>query len=109
MRFAAVPPGSWHSCTRRLRPACVALPADFADLDPGVDEATMRRAIRSEDRIEIGGGLGTLAGKVWRIGLMGHGARMTSVERVLTAIAGALNTSGRSSDAGAAVAAARLD
>jgi alanine-glyoxylate transaminase/serine-glyoxylate transaminase/serine-pyruvate transaminase len=81
----------------------VALPPDLAD------EAGLRRSIRSDARIEIGGGLGALAGRVWRIGLMGHGARLESVERVLTAIAAAFGQAGRTVDAAAALAAARRD
>ena len=37
--------------------------------------------------IEIGGGLGPLAGKIWRIGLMGHTARTENVDRFLQALA----------------------
>ena len=33
--------------------------------------------------VEIGGGLGVLAGKVWRIGLMGHNSRIKNVEKIL--------------------------
>ena len=44
---------------------CIPLPA-------GVDEAAIRKALLLEFNIEIGGGLGPLAGKVWRIGLMGE-------------------------------------
>ena len=36
--------------------------------------------------IEVGGGLGELAGKGWRIGLMGHGARERSVATLLGAL-----------------------
>jgi len=36
-----------------------------------IDELAARRRLRTEFKIEIGGGLGQLAGKVWRIGLMG--------------------------------------
>lgn len=52
----------------------------------GVDEARVRRRLLDEERIEIGGGLGPLAGKIWRIGLMGHTARPENVERVLGAL-----------------------
>jgi len=52
----------------------------------GVDEADIRRRLRSEYKIEIGGGLGPLAGKIWRIGLMGHTARPENVERFLGAL-----------------------
>ena len=40
-----------------------------------------------EHNIEIGAGLGPLAGKIWRIGLMGHTARPENVQRVLGALA----------------------
>ena len=33
--------------------------------------------------VEIGGGLGTLAGKVWRIGLMGYNSKLENVEKLL--------------------------
>lgn len=51
-----------------------------------VDEASVRSALRSEHQIEIGAGLGPLAGKIWRIGLMGHTARPESVSRLLNAL-----------------------
>lgn len=52
----------------------------------GVDGAALRDALRKEYRIEIGAGIGPLAGKVWRIGLMGHTARPENVERLLDAL-----------------------
>ncbi|MEM1293765.1 MAG: alanine--glyoxylate aminotransferase family protein [Verrucomicrobiota bacterium] len=52
----------------------------------GVDEATLRKRLRQEFRIEIGAGLGPLAGKIWRIGLMGHTANPENVDRVLEAL-----------------------
>ena len=52
----------------------------------GVDEAAVRNRLLSEHSIEIGAGLGPLAGKIWRIGLMGHNARPDVVERVLGAL-----------------------
>jgi len=52
----------------------------------GIDELAVRRCLRSEYKIEIGGGLGPLAGKIWRIGLMGHTARKENVERFLDAL-----------------------
>jgi alanine-glyoxylate transaminase/serine-glyoxylate transaminase/serine-pyruvate transaminase len=52
----------------------------------GLDELAARRCLRSEYKIEIGGGLGPLAGKIWRIGLMGHTARKENVERFLDAL-----------------------
>jgi alanine-glyoxylate transaminase/serine-glyoxylate transaminase/serine-pyruvate transaminase len=52
----------------------------------GTDDAGVRSRLRNEYKIEIGAGLGPLAGKIWRIGLMGHTARPENVDRVLTAL-----------------------
>ncbi len=49
----------------------------------GVDEATIRSRLLKEFNIEMGAGLGPLAGKIWRIGLMGHTAHKHNVERLL--------------------------
>lgn len=57
----------------------------------GVDEAGVRKALRNVHKIEIGAGLGPLAGKIWRIGLMGHTARPENVTRFLTALRKVLN------------------
>jgi alanine-glyoxylate transaminase/serine-glyoxylate transaminase/serine-pyruvate transaminase len=56
----------------------------------GVDDAAGRSALRSKHKIEIGAGLGPLAGKIWRIGVMGHTAREENVERLLGALRDAL-------------------
>jgi alanine-glyoxylate transaminase / serine-glyoxylate transaminase / serine-pyruvate transaminase len=52
----------------------------------GVDDLSIRKALRSEFKIEIGGGLGPLAGKIWRIGLMGHSSTEESVTQLLAAL-----------------------
>ncbi|MFC2111764.1 pyridoxal-phosphate-dependent aminotransferase family protein [Bacteroidota bacterium] len=52
----------------------------------GVDEALVRGKLRNEYKIEIGAGLGPMAGKVWRIGLMGESCHPESVNRILTAL-----------------------
>jgi len=52
----------------------------------GVDEAAVRFRLLKEFDIEIGAGLGPLAGKIWRIGLMGHTARGENVDRLLDAL-----------------------
>ena len=52
----------------------------------GVDDARVRRELLLTHNIEIGAGLGPLAGKVWRIGLMGEGARTEHVDTLLTAL-----------------------
>lgn len=51
----------------------------------GVDEADVRKALLDDHDIEIGAGLGPLAGQVWRIGIMGHTARPDHVTRFLHA------------------------
>ena len=56
-----------------------------------VDELAVRKRLRAEHRIEIGGGLGSLAGRVWRIGLMGEGARDAVVDRLLDALRAVLS------------------
>lgn len=56
----------------------------------GVEDAKVRQVLRNEFKIEIGAGLGPLAGKIWRIGLMGHTARAENVDRFLKAIEKAL-------------------
>ena len=52
----------------------------------GVDEGSVRRKLREDHLIEIGAGLGPLAGKIWRIGLMGHTSREGNVDRLLDAM-----------------------
>ncbi len=52
----------------------------------GVDEARVRAELRDSYSSEIGAGLGPLAGKILRIGLMGHTARKENVELVVSAL-----------------------
>lgn len=52
----------------------------------GVDDAAVRRTLLSRYGIEIGGGVGPWAGKIWRIGCMGHTARMRNVLLLLAAL-----------------------
>jgi alanine-glyoxylate transaminase / serine-glyoxylate transaminase / serine-pyruvate transaminase len=56
------------------------------ELPPGVDEAGVRRQLLSRYGIEIGAGAGPLAGRVWRIGCMGHTARERNVLLLLSAL-----------------------
>ncbi len=53
----------------------------------GVDEAGIRRRLLLDHGIEIGAGLGPLAGDVWRIGLMGESSRPENIRRLLLALA----------------------
>ena len=55
-------------------------------LPEGIDEAALRKRLLDEQGNEIAGGLGTLKGKVWRIGLMGHSSQPGNVARLLDAI-----------------------
>ncbi len=57
-----------------------------ARLPEGREEGPLRAALLEVHGIEVGGGLGPAKGVVWRIGLMGHGARKESVERLLEAV-----------------------
>ena len=52
----------------------------------GVDEAAVRRRLLNEYSLEIGAGLGNLAGRVWRIGLMGYGCNKKNVLTCLGAL-----------------------
>jgi alanine-glyoxylate transaminase/serine-glyoxylate transaminase/serine-pyruvate transaminase len=56
----------------------------------GAEEAALRRRLLERWRIEVGAGLGPLAGRIWRIGLMGENARLTNVESLLCALRGEL-------------------
>ena len=73
----------------------------------GIDDRAFRGHVRNVHCIEIGGGLGSLAGKVFRVGLMGHGARLPNVLRALAAFGDALTAAGVRVDLAAALAAAR--
>ena len=56
----------------------------------GVDAKAVARKLLLEQNIEIAGGLGQLAGQVWRVGLMGYNSRPDNVDRLLAALARAL-------------------
>jgi len=72
----------------------------------GVDDLTVRKRLLAEWGIEIGGGLGPLKGRAWRIGLMGQSSRMAYVTLVLAALESCLSDLGAAVEPGAAVAAA---
>ena len=71
-----------------------------------VDEAGVRKQLLEKFNLEIGAGLGPLAGKVWRFGLMGHSARRENVELCLGALADVLSGMGPAKDKQAVLAAA---
>lgn len=72
----------------------------------GIDEARVRRRLLEEAEIEIGGGLGPLKGKIWRIGLMGSSCRRSHVEQLLAALGRILAEEGGGLRAGGGVDAA---
>ena len=72
----------------------------------GVDDAALRRALLDGEGIEIGGGLGPMKGRTWRIGLMGESSSRASVTRLLSALERLLPRHGVPVPPGAAVAAA---
>jgi alanine-glyoxylate transaminase/serine-glyoxylate transaminase/serine-pyruvate transaminase len=66
----------------------------------GVDDIRVRGRLLNDSNIEIGGGLGPLKGKIWRIGLMGSGSSRENVLLVLEALHSALNAEGFSCPSG---------
>ncbi len=69
-------------------------PLTLVAAPPNVDEARVRRELLSEHNLEIGGGLGSLAGKAWRIGLMGSGCTEANVIQCLNALSAMLARQG---------------
>jgi alanine-glyoxylate transaminase / serine-glyoxylate transaminase / serine-pyruvate transaminase len=59
---------------------------NMVQIPEGVDDAAIRRRLLQEFNLEIGAGLGVLAGKVWRIGLMGYGATQSNVDYCVDAL-----------------------
>ncbi|MEO2019350.1 MAG: alanine--glyoxylate aminotransferase family protein [Fuerstiella sp.] len=72
----------------------------------GVDDAAVRKQLLNDFGIEIGGGLGPMKGKTWRIGLMGEAARKSNVILFLGALEQCLAAQGQNAKPGAGVAAA---
>ncbi|MEM9341259.1 MAG: hypothetical protein AAGA66_21190 [Bacteroidota bacterium] len=55
-------------------------------LPEGVDEAKLRRQLIEDYNIEVGGGLGAFAGKIWRIGIMGESCTKNHVNMLVGAL-----------------------
>jgi alanine-glyoxylate transaminase/serine-glyoxylate transaminase/serine-pyruvate transaminase len=72
----------------------------------GVNEADVRKRLLSEFGLEIGAGLGPLAGKIWRFGLMGYSCRPDNVMLCLSALGSVLEDMGCAVHVGDAEAAA---
>lgn len=73
----------------------------------GVDEAAVRNQLLNDYDLEIGSGLGALAGKVWRIGLMGHASKQKNVLLCLNALDNVLSSMNAPIESGVAVPAAQ--
>ena len=73
----------------------------------GVDEAAVRGRLLNDFNLEIGAGLGGLAGKIWRIGLMGYASNSKNVMYCLGALDTVLTDMGAPIQSGVAVAAAQ--
>ena len=73
----------------------------------GVDEAAVRTKLLNEFNLEIGAGLGALAGKVWRIGLMGHSSRAENIFLCLSSLEAVLSEMGADINTGVALEAAQ--
>lgn len=72
----------------------------------GVDDVGVRKQLLNDFGVEIGGGLGPMKGKTWRIGLMGEAASQSNVLLFLGALEQCLNAQGLQPSPGAGVAAA---
>jgi len=73
----------------------------------GVDEAVVRSRLLNDFNLEIGAGLGALAGKVWRIGLMGHASRAENIFLCLSSLEAVLSDMGANINTGVALDAAQ--
>lgn len=71
----------------------------------GVDDARVRSRLLQEYNLEIGAGLGDLAGKVWRIGLMGYASRAENILFCVAALEAILTSEGADVTPGVALAA----
>ncbi|HIO91954.1 MAG TPA: alanine--glyoxylate aminotransferase family protein [Leucothrix mucor] len=75
-------------------------------LPDGIDEAKVRSELLNRYNLEIGSGLGPMAGKIWRIGLMGHASSQQNVLTCLGALDAVLTDMNAKIDSGKAVSAA---
>jgi alanine-glyoxylate transaminase/serine-glyoxylate transaminase/serine-pyruvate transaminase len=77
-----------------------------ARIPDGVDDLAVRRRLLRQWGIEIGGGLGSLKDRAWRIGLMGHSCQRGNVTLLLAALETCLREVDCPLEPGAALAAA---
>lgn len=87
---------------KMLVPESIRLPMLNAVCIPdGVEDLKVRKQLLGQYGIEIGGGLGQFAGKVWRIGLMGQSCRQKNVSLLLAGLESILKTEGYQAQPGA--------
>ena len=77
------------------------------NIPEGVDDGAVRAALLEQFDLEIGAGLGALAGKTWRIGLMGFSAKAVNVRKCLLALETVLSAQGANIATGKALGAAQ--
>jgi alanine-glyoxylate transaminase/serine-glyoxylate transaminase/serine-pyruvate transaminase len=80
---------------------------NLVTIPQGVDDAAVRTALLRDFDLEIGAGLGALAGTTWRIGLMGYASSERNVLRCLNALEAVLDDQGADINRGAALPAAQ--
>jgi alanine-glyoxylate transaminase/serine-glyoxylate transaminase/serine-pyruvate transaminase len=69
-------------------------PLTLVEVPPDVDDVRVRRRLLERHQLEIGGGLGPMKGRAWRIGLMGESCTKTHVLTCLAALREALEAEG---------------
>ncbi len=80
---------------------------NLVNIPEGADDGAVRTALLNEFDLEIGAGLGALAGKTWRIGLMGYASSERNVLACLNALESVLSRQGVNINGGAALPAAK--
>ena len=82
-------------------------PLNSVTIPAGADDAAVRKGLLQRYSLEIGGGLGELKGKTWRIGLMGESSREETVMLFLSGLGAVLNDLGCKTDTAVALTAAK--
>ncbi len=86
-------------------PAHRLVPVATALIPDGLADAATRAALLDDYNVEIGGGLGDFAGRMWRVGIMGHSAQRANVTLLLGALEAILRRQGHRPKASAVEAA----
>lgn len=90
-----------------VQDAAIRLPSLTTIMIPeGINDGKLREQLRDQYNIDIAGGQGHLAGKIWRVGLMGYGSSPQNILGFLSALGQCMAMQGVKADVGAALAAA---